>query len=155
MLEKKIRDNRYRRIISSGIPNLPKHTFLSPFGGKAEEFTIAFLFKINNENTLSNFVTKSILPGFYFPGIGENWEIYLNGKLLRSELRLDNDGQIKEGRTWHNVYFPVDSSHFVSQINLKINQQPNPESVLFPLPEMSMITVNAPSPISGSRFLIT
>ena len=104
-----------RRISASGLPNLPKNTFLSPFGRQAEEFTVAFLFKVNNESMLDE---NSVLPGFYFPGIGENWEIFLNGKLLRSELYLDKDGQIKEGRTWNNVYFPVDSSHFTSENNI-------------------------------------
>ena len=107
-----------RRIIASGLPDLPKHTFLSPFGKPAEEFTIVFLFEINNKAMLNRTGESTTLPGLYFPGIGENWEIFLNGTLLRSELHQDTNGRITERRTWHNVYFPADSSHFIPGTNI-------------------------------------
>jgi len=60
----------------------------------------------------------SVVPGLFIAGIGENWEIYLNGKLVRSEIHLDEKGRIKEGRTWYNVYLPLDSSLIIPGTNI-------------------------------------
>ncbi|MDR0496756.1 MAG: winged helix-turn-helix domain-containing protein [Treponema sp.] len=59
-----------------------------------------------------------ILPGLFFAAIGENWEVYFNGTLIRSHMHLDDQGQIKERRRWRNVYFPIDSSLIIQGTNV-------------------------------------
>jgi len=96
-------------ITKSPLPDLPKRAFLSPWGKDAQEFTINIIIEL--DNTALEFLNNdlSVLPGMFFAYIGENWEIFFNGKLVRSEVHL-KDGRITEGRTWRDVYFPLDKS---------------------------------------------
>jgi signal transduction histidine kinase len=107
-----------RRIMTSPLPDLPKRTYLSPFGKPAEEFTMVFLIELNDEDMAFMNGDVFVRPGFYFAGIGENWEFFLNGKPVYSEMHLDENGQIKEHRTWREIHFPADSSLFVSGTNV-------------------------------------
>ncbi|MDR2731134.1 MAG: hypothetical protein LBB81_09600 [Treponema sp.] len=50
------------------------------------------------------------VPGIFLALIGENRVIFFNGTPVRSEMHLDETGQIKERRTGRNVYFPLDRS---------------------------------------------
>jgi signal transduction histidine kinase/DNA-binding response OmpR family regulator len=107
-----------RRIINSGLPDLPKRSYLSPFGKPAEEFTIVFLIEIDDEALAHMNGRISVTPGFSFAGVGENWEFFLNGTLICSEMHLDKNGQIKENRTWRDVHFPADGLLFVPGTNI-------------------------------------
>jgi signal transduction histidine kinase len=104
--------------MTSPLTDLPKRTYLSPFGKPAEEFTIAFVMELDDEDMA--FINGDIIvrPGFFFAGIGENWEFFLNGKPVYSQMHLDENGRIKEQRTWREIHFPVDSSLFVSGTNI-------------------------------------
>jgi hypothetical protein len=51
-----------------------------------------------------------VVPGIFLALIGENWEIFFNGTPVRSEMHMDETGQIRERWTWRNVYFPLDKS---------------------------------------------
>jgi signal transduction histidine kinase/response regulator RpfG family c-di-GMP phosphodiesterase len=106
-----------RRIIDSEL-ELPKRKFLSPWENDIEEFTINILLEMDS-GTIA-FLNGNILtvPGFFFAGIGENWEVYFNGKLIRSEAHLDEKGVIRERRTWYDVYFPFDSSLILAGTNI-------------------------------------
>jgi signal transduction histidine kinase/CheY-like chemotaxis protein len=103
------------RIIDSGLPGLPERPFLSPFGREAEDFTIAILFEMD-EQTMRVIREQrddmQALPGIFLACIGENWEIYLNGYLIESQLHLDEAGEIASRRTWRNVYFPFETRFF-------------------------------------------
>jgi len=57
--------------------------------------------------------TVSVIPGIYFAGIGEGWEVFFNGKLILSELHLSETVRIRERRKWNDVSFPVDGSFVV------------------------------------------
>ena len=104
--------------MTSPLPDLPKRTYLSPFGKPEEEFTISFLLEIDNESLAFMSGSISVLPGFFFAGIGENWEVFLNGKSVRAEMHLDSNGKILERRTWRDIYFPVGISLFVQGTNI-------------------------------------
>jgi len=106
-----------RRIIDSGL-DIPKRRYLSPWGKEAEEFTIVFLLEM--DSTAMAFINGivSVIPGIYFAGIGESWEVYFNGKLILSEMHLDKTGRIRERRTWNDVSFPVDGSFFLPGTNI-------------------------------------
>ncbi|MDR0457158.1 MAG: hypothetical protein LBH20_10805, partial [Treponema sp.] len=96
---------------ASPLPNLPKRTFLSPRGKETQEFTVIIPLELDSaaisflDNTQS---AARVSPGIYLAIIGINWEIFFNGTLVRSEIHLDETGQIKEGRTLRNVFFPID-----------------------------------------------
>jgi hypothetical protein len=48
------------------------------------------------------------IQGFFFANIGENWAVYLNGRLLRSEVHLDGKGNITHYRHYRVVLVPID-----------------------------------------------
>ncbi|MDR0497570.1 MAG: response regulator [Treponema sp.] len=111
------------RIMDSPLSDLPRRTFLSPWGKAAEEFTI--LFHIEMDNAALSFLagtgktsSGSALPGIFLSYIGENWEIYFNGKLVRSEIHLDETSQIKSRRNWRDVYFPMGKDTLVLGTNI-------------------------------------
>jgi PAS domain S-box-containing protein len=56
--------------------------------------------------------------GLHFAGIGDNWEIYLNGRLLKSEMHLSGDGSILSHRSQRNLHFPVDGRLFRGGANV-------------------------------------
>jgi signal transduction histidine kinase/ActR/RegA family two-component response regulator len=111
-------DYHARRIMTSPLPDLPKRTYLSPFGKPAEEFTIVFVIEIDDKDLALMNGEISVIPGFFFAGIGENWEFFLNGQSVYAEMHLNENGQIKKHRSWRDVYFPVDGSLFVSGTNV-------------------------------------
>jgi hypothetical protein len=106
------------RVNKSSLPDLPKRTFLSPWGRDVEEFTIVIDVELDDAALEFLNDSLSVLPGIFLALIGENWEIYFNGKLIRSEIHLDEKGQLKEGRSWRDVYFPLDKSLVVSGSNI-------------------------------------
>jgi signal transduction histidine kinase/CheY-like chemotaxis protein len=110
-------DTRPLRIMDSPLPDLPRRPFLSPRGREAEEFTILIGLELDAA-FMSGLAGPGVSPGLSFACIGENWEIYLNGTLLRSELRLDGDGKIRSPRTWRDVYFPVERALLYEGANI-------------------------------------
>jgi hypothetical protein len=61
---------------------------------------------------------NTLIPGINLAGLGDNWEIYLNGALIKSEMHLDRDGHIYSHRNYHNVYFPVNNTLFKQGENI-------------------------------------
>jgi len=106
-----------RRIVDSGL-DIPKRRYLSPWGEDDQEFTIVFLLEMDSAAMSYINGIVSVIPGFYFAGIGESWEVYFNGKLILSEMYLDKTGKIREHRTWNDVSFPVDGSFVLPGINI-------------------------------------
>jgi len=103
---------------NSMLPGLPKRTYLSPFGKPAQEYTIVIPVEFNMDamSILQN--DSSRVPGIYLSIIGENWEIYLNGSLVHSQMSIDDKKQIKINKTWRDVRFPLDKNLFVSGTNI-------------------------------------
>jgi signal transduction histidine kinase/CheY-like chemotaxis protein len=106
-----------KRIVNAGFTGLPERERFSPIGKKPMEFTILIPVEMNadaiaymNDNSIS-------VPGIFLSCIGNNWEVYLNGELLMSEMHLKGD-KIVSGRTWRDVYFPVSKSVFKKGTNL-------------------------------------
>ncbi len=50
------------------------------------------------------------VPGLHFAALGDNWEIFLNGTRVRSELHLDAQGKIAGHRSVRDVRFPIEGS---------------------------------------------
>jgi signal transduction histidine kinase/CheY-like chemotaxis protein len=97
---------------------LPKRNYLSPRGNDPQEFTINVLLEMDGKAMAYLDGNISVVPGIFIAGIGENWEIFFNGKLVRSELYPDETGRIKKSRTWYNVYFPLDASLVLPGTNI-------------------------------------
>jgi biotin transporter BioY len=102
------------RVMNSPLVGLPKRKYLSPYGKQEEEFTILIPVEIDSQIINSHGTS----PGIYLGYIGENWEIFLNGKLIKSEMHLDEKHRIKNRRSWQGVYFPVDKSDFLAGTNI-------------------------------------
>ena len=89
------------KVVTSNLPDLPKRKFLSPWGMPAEEFTIIMLLEMDNAAMEILNGNLSVIPGISLAHIGENWEIFFNGKLVRSEMHLDEAGRMKSRRPQH------------------------------------------------------
>jgi hypothetical protein len=102
------------RIMNSPLVSLPKRKFFSPYGKPEEEFTIIIPVEIDSQVIVS----QGTLPGIYLGYIGENWEIFVNGKLVKSEMHLDEKHRIKNRRNWRGVHFPIDKSNLFTGTNI-------------------------------------
>ncbi|MDR2196996.1 MAG: response regulator [Coriobacteriales bacterium] len=87
-----------------------QYSFWYPWRDRpVEEYTIFIPFQLDRE-TLDKLspTGQSITPGLYFAGIGDNWEIYLNGEALLRQVHLDSQGTITSHRSQRGVTLPVD-----------------------------------------------
>ncbi|MDR3337773.1 MAG: hypothetical protein LBT16_11265 [Treponema sp.] len=92
------------------IPSLPRRFFLSPIMIPEMEFTFLIPFELTKELKAVFSPDQSgpvKTPGMYLDGLGDNWEIYLNGELVRSEMHLDDRGRIQGHRAVEGLFFPV------------------------------------------------
>jgi signal transduction histidine kinase/CheY-like chemotaxis protein len=105
------------KIKNSGLADLPKRVFLSPRREKDREFTIKIPFTVDAV-TMELLRGKPVLPGIFFASIGDNWEVFLNGVLVKSEVHLDEQGQIASHRSYHHVHFAVEKTLFKLGANL-------------------------------------
>ena len=73
-----------------------------------EEFTLMIPFEFSRDAV--EYLERGVLtiPGVYLSGIGDNWEIYINGKLVKAEMHLDENGQILSHRSRRGVIFPLE-----------------------------------------------
>ena len=82
--------------------------FLSTGSRKVEEFTIVIPFILSGEKIAGLFGENPVAPGMYLAGIGENWEIYINGDLIAKQIYLAEDGSITSYRSQRGVCIPFD-----------------------------------------------
>jgi anti-sigma regulatory factor (Ser/Thr protein kinase)/PAS domain-containing protein len=111
---------RYARPIELDLPGVPKRPPFSLASYPQMEFTylIPFDFPTGAANLLrSGRVRDGVadaapVPGLHFAGLGDNWEIFLNGTKVREELHLDAKGAIASHRSIRDVRFPLPGSLF-------------------------------------------
>jgi signal transduction histidine kinase/CheY-like chemotaxis protein len=82
------------------------------FNEPDKEFTLLIPFSMDRTRLGLFAQEPPVLPGFFLAGIGDNWEIYLNGVLVRSEVYTDGDGQILLHRSLRDVTVPLDKNLF-------------------------------------------
>ncbi len=84
-----------------------------------KEFSFVIPFDLSTEDWfyLHSFEDISRLPAFYFASIGDNWEVWLNGKLLSREMHLKEDGTLALHRNRRRATIPFD----VEALNLGTN----------------------------------
>lgn len=76
-------------------------------------FTFLTAFTMTNAD-----LAPGALKGVYFQNIGENWEVYLNGTLLKSEVHLDANGRITRYRHWRDVLISIDPRLLIEGKNI-------------------------------------
>ncbi len=94
-----------RKVVLKELPLkcMPKRRFLSLKEYPPENFTFLTSFTMDEKSPDPN----SFL-GIFFANIGENWSVYLNGHLLRSEIHIDGKGRITGYRHSREVLIPID-----------------------------------------------
>jgi DNA-binding CsgD family transcriptional regulator len=108
-----VREQWYGAVIRRlGLPGLPKRAFLSPWGRPEQEWTFALPFTMDTslmraDASLMRDGTP-VIPCLYLATIGVNWEIYLNGTLIKREMYLAQR-KITEERYERNVIIPINS----------------------------------------------
>ncbi|MCX7656166.1 MAG: ATP-binding protein [Treponemataceae bacterium] len=100
------------------MPAVHTHRFLELKQYPVVEYTYAIPFKVPEEQFSSLVERASIVPALYLEGIGDNWEIYVNGILLRREIYLDDKGKIASHRSYRQVTFPFDKQVLTKGANL-------------------------------------
>lgn len=76
-------------------------------------YTVVTSFGIRDRSVLDE---KSL--GLWIPQIAENWEIYLNGRLIRSEMYLKDDGSIRIYRNMRDVLVYLNPLHLKVGANI-------------------------------------
>ena len=85
-----------------------KSVFLSPAARQIEECTILIPFAMSRENIRRLHGDNPISPALYLAGIGENWEIYINGSVIARHQYVNSEGQITAFRSRRGVDIPFD-----------------------------------------------
>jgi len=102
-----VREQWYGAVIRRlDLPGMPDRIFLSPRGRPEKEWTFAVPF------TMDAYLSDNeapIIPCLYLATIGINWEIYLNGTLLKKEMHLAN-GHITEQHYERDVIVPINNN---------------------------------------------
>ncbi|MDR0853706.1 MAG: response regulator [Clostridiales Family XIII bacterium] len=95
---------------------------LLPKVGKSglKEYTIAIPFKIPKTAYEQIENEPSTVPGIYLAGIGDNWEIYLNGEKLNSEMHIGENGTITSHREERGVNFPIQPQILTADANILV-----------------------------------
>ena len=106
------RDIRMRKIF----PPTPAE-FLSIKERKVEDFTILIPFELSREKIDSLYGENFVAPGMYLAGIGENWEIYINGDLIAKQIFLDQDHRITSFKSRRGVNIPFDKRFLNDGVN--------------------------------------
>ncbi|MDR1894603.1 MAG: response regulator [Spirochaetales bacterium] len=111
-----------------GLPEIQPRPFLSPLKEGDQEWTLVIPFTLSPEQFEGINNRRSGPPGIFFSILGVNWEIFLNGHPVRSEVHLDEQGQIRSGRNYRYNAVPLDPRAFVPGTNrlaLRIIGPPN------------------------------
>ena len=77
---------------------------------ETEEFTIYIPFILTKEKYDELWGERYSYPAIYLIGIGENWEIYLNGHSIAREIYQDKSGNITKFRSVYKISIPIDKS---------------------------------------------
>jgi signal transduction histidine kinase/CheY-like chemotaxis protein len=102
------------------LPSTTNRSFLDPAEDQDEDFTYTIPFAV--DATLLETIDEdaSIIPCLYLAGIGEGWEIYLNGSLLANELYRDESGAITQHRAWRSTSLIVERDMLFEGSNLLV-----------------------------------
>jgi signal transduction histidine kinase len=110
--EEELPVNHGRALITSGLMGSggePNYNFLYPGRRRIEEYTLLIPFEIEKGKIAPLYDNNNpVSPGLYLAGIGENWEIYLNGNVIARQLHVNARGDITSFRSKRGVSIPFD-----------------------------------------------
>ncbi|MDR2607632.1 MAG: response regulator [Treponema sp.] len=92
--------------------DIPKRFFFDPRGGEVREYTFITGFYMEKSQIDRLNGEEAVIPGIYLASIGDNWEVYLNGTLVKSEMYAVQNGALKTHRAWRHPRFPIQSGLF-------------------------------------------
>ncbi|MDR0906750.1 MAG: response regulator [Oscillospiraceae bacterium] len=104
-------------IHNSGLPGLTRLSLLSPFK-KPEYVEFTTLIRVNIpaeqlDYMLGNRLNPTLNPTpLFLCAVSDNWEVYLNGNLVRSEWHVDESGKITLPSARNGIIIPLQSSLF-------------------------------------------
>ena len=87
-----------------------KRPFLYPFNFPYNEYTLLIPFEVDSASVETFHGINPVIPSVYLSGIGDNWEIFINGTKVASQVHLNDDGNITHHRSLRDVSFPIDSN---------------------------------------------
>ncbi|TAL39032.1 MAG: hypothetical protein EPN93_02860 [Spirochaetes bacterium] len=98
-------DNGMRpiQVKSLNLPDIPARTIFSLHDYKPEQFTFVTRFALD-----SSHLEKGKALGLLLAHISDNWEIYVNGVMLRSEMHIDGEGGIDRHKSSRHVLVHLD-----------------------------------------------
>ncbi len=94
------------RIVELSLPGKPETALFPVQAAAPRTYTMITSFHVGNRSVLEE---QSL--GLWIPQIAENWELYLNGRLIRSEMFLNDDGSIKKFRNMRDVLVYLNPLH--------------------------------------------
>ncbi|MFQ3546907.1 MAG: hypothetical protein SNJ56_01090 [Termitinemataceae bacterium] len=73
-------------------------------------FTIPFSVSASMYHTYTQLQSERglVMPALFLASIGDNWEIYLNGTVIKSEIHIGKDGSIESHRFYKNLVIPFE-----------------------------------------------
>ncbi|HOW83347.1 MAG TPA: adenylate/guanylate cyclase domain-containing protein [Spirochaetota bacterium] len=95
-------------------PILPSFLF-EDYKDETQHFSAMAQFEIDSDPQ------KIIEPiGIYLSGIGENWEIYINGHIIKREVNISENGLISVNRTVRGLLEPINADYLHEGKNIII-----------------------------------
>jgi len=82
-----------------------ERVYLSPAASPNKEYTVFIPFELDSRAYNSLFGATPVVPGLYLAGIGDNWEVFVNGTRIASEVHMDGDGKIISHRSMRGIHF--------------------------------------------------
>jgi signal transduction histidine kinase/ActR/RegA family two-component response regulator len=82
--------------------------FMSFKNRTVNEYTIMIPFRLDKDEIDMLYTDNPISPGMFLSGIGENWEIFLNGDVVVKQLHINSEDEITSFRSQRNVSIPFD-----------------------------------------------
>lgn len=107
----------YRSMRVIDIDEFNKHRFFDLHRLKPEEFTYIIPFIVPNSQYMALNKGQNTILGLHLASIGDNWEVYLNGKPIRSERHQNSEGTIIHHRNYRDIIIPFSFTELRSGAN--------------------------------------
>ncbi|MDR0905524.1 MAG: response regulator [Oscillospiraceae bacterium] len=101
-------------------PGTSNRKFLSPFEEDPIEFTLFIPFRSHSSGNGHASGDRYTYPALFLAGIGENWEIYLNGTKIADEIHLNANGHITIHANYRSVGVPFEQRLLRDEDNLLV-----------------------------------
>jgi PAS domain-containing protein len=102
---------RMVRFVDLDLADVPRRSFLSFATHAPMEFTYLIAFPVSDGDiaafSAAGGTEPPPVPGIHLAALGDNWEIFLNGRRVKSELHLDAAGRITAHRAHRDIMFPL------------------------------------------------